>query len=113
MDYQILKGVQKPEQTAKKGSGPEKYPTGRLEVGDFFVVPKSEMRENDSPAKFRNRINQAVRTYKQRANNELTRQAEYDPLTFQPLEFSVILLGPPTKQDQPWQEGDVGVWRDA
>lgn len=113
MTYEIRRGVQKPQPSPKKGAGPEKYPTGKLAVGEYFVVPKAEMRDGETPAKFRNRVNQAVRTYKQRANRERTQDADYNPATFEPMEFSTILLGAPTSEEQTWKEGDVGVWRDA
>jgi hypothetical protein len=109
--FEIKKGVTRP---AAKRATNDKYPTGQLGVDEFFIVPKAHMNEGETAQKFRNRINQSVRTYKQRRNADAHLEPDYDQETFTPLEFSVILLGAPNKAEgQDWEEGDVGVWRDA
>jgi len=111
--FQIQSGIPRPG--PKQSGGPlEKYPLQQMKVGDFFIVPQSEMFEGDTSKKFRDRVNQAVRTYKQRANQKASVEPDFDEATFEPVDFTVLTLGEPP-QDHPdaWQPGDVGVWRDS
>ncbi len=109
--FKIQSGVARP--APKRAGGDVRYPTADLEVGQYFIVPKSHMLEDDTPQKFRNRINQSVRTQKQRLNSQAHLEPDYDEASFVPRDYSVILLDAPVGKDQDWAEGDVGVWRDA
>lgn len=116
--FKIQQGISKP---AGKSSGgrEEKYPLAGMNPGDFFIVPQSEMTEAEKAApnsekKFRDRVNQAVRTYKQRTNKAAPLVPGYDEATYVPVDFTIITLGdPPEEHPDAWVAGDVGVWRDA
>ena len=80
----------------------------------YFIVPKAQMQDGQNPKSFRDRINQAVRTYKQRVNKTAHLEPGYDEATYVPVDFTVLTLGaPPEDQPDAWEEGDVGVWRDS
>lgn len=111
--FKIQTGIAKPAEKSHGGTS-LKYPLDKMEVGSFFVVPKSEMSEGDTEKKFRDRVNQAVRTYKQRANNKAHLEPGYDEASYVPLDFTVLTLGtPPAEHPDAWEPGDVGVWRDS
>ncbi len=111
--YEIQTGVARPQHKMTGGNSP-KYPLARMQVDSFIVVPQSEMLEGDTPAKFRNRVNQAVRTHKQKVNRDAVLTPDYNAETYAPVDFTVLLLGaPPQDAPQAWQAGDVGVWRDS
>lgn len=99
---EIRKNVPKPENIKVSHSTATKYPLAQMELGDFFVVPKSDMQQDDDPAKFRNRIQKSVKNYVLRTMTNDVRQ-----------EYTVALLQEDDKGDNPqFLAGDVGVWRD-
>lgn len=103
-----------PRPNVAKRGGQDKYPFEDLEVGQCFIVSKEEMEEGQTPKRFRDRINQAARTYKQRVNGKAHLEPGYDENTFIPVDFTVVTLGPPPEATpDAWEEGDVGVWRDS
>lgn len=111
--FEIKKGIARP---ADKQAGGQtlKYPLDKMEVGDYFVVPQDQKRSGDTDKKFRDRINQSVRTYKQGRNKRAHLEPGYDKDKHVDLDFTVLTLGnPPEDQPDAWEAGDVGVWRDA
>ena len=111
--YKIRSGVPRPP-VKKRAGGPDKYPFASMQIGQHFVVPKSEMEEGQTEKSFRDRIAQAARTYKHRVNGQAHLEPGYDEDTYTPVDFTVATLGEPPEDDpEAWQPGDVGVWRDS
>lgn len=111
--FELKSGVPKPAHKSTGGNS-MKYPLDKMEVGQFFVVPRAKAEPGDDDRKFRNRINQAVRTYKQRRNAEAHLQPGYNEANYTPMDFTVLTLGePPAEHPDAWTKGDVGVWRDS
>lgn len=98
--YGIVRDIPKPENLPPKKSG-QKYPLAEMKVGDSFVVPYAEMKEGETPEKFRSRVYQSCRNYALRAKDE------------QKPEFTAALMDKDDDQDpKRWVQGDVVVWRD-
>ena len=99
--FEIRKNVPKPD-VPKRPSTASKYPFAHMEVGDFFVVPKTEMLESDTPQKFRNRVQKSARNFALRTQTDELRK-----------EYTVELMPTDAEGDDPeWLAGDVGVWCD-
>lgn len=100
--FEIQSGVAKPEKLSKRASTASKYPFANMKEGDFFVVPKTEMQDGDTPQKFRNRVQKSARNFALRTQTDELRK-----------EFTVELMPEDDKGDTPrWIAGDVGVWCD-
>lgn len=105
MTLSIVKGVPKPQGISRSSVAGQKYPLAAMEVGDSFFVSYSEMKDGDTPQKFRNRIHQSCKNYALRDKGEGTERKQ----------FTVALMPEDDKDngEQPrWFAGDVGVWRD-
>lgn len=75
--FKIEKDVPLPKRRGPGGYN-EKYPLGRLEVGESFFVPMGP----EGKEKFRHRIKAAVRDYGKRHGLTFTRQWQEDPAGF-------------------------------
>lgn len=108
MDIEIKKGVPRPENLPVR-SAPNKYPVDKMEVDDYFEVPKEKYfgdqpyrEEGYNAKKHRERVFSAVRGWALKKNKAMTAEPDYDPETFKPIKFTVAAL----------DNGNIGVWRD-
>lgn len=110
-DYQIKTGIARPGPKAMTGNS--KYPLADMAVDSYLIVSKDERKDDDTDRTFRNRVCQSVRSYTQRTNRDAHLVPGHDPATYQPVEFTVLLLGdPPKEHPDAWVAGDIGIWRD-
>jgi hypothetical protein len=106
---EIKKGVARPANLPMRSSGGTKYPVEKMEVDDYFEVPK-EMYFGDAAfdaerydgKRHRERVNSAVRGWALKQNKAASTASDFDPSTFKPYKFTIALL----------ENGNVGVWRD-
>jgi hypothetical protein len=105
--FKIVK-IPKPENLPEKRAGESKYPFPEMEVGDSFVVPYGEMKQDETPDQFRRRIYNAAREH---ARKEfLSRPADAKG---QRKEFTAAVMPEDDKSaDKRYVAGDVVVWRD-
>jgi ectoine hydroxylase-related dioxygenase (phytanoyl-CoA dioxygenase family) len=108
--YEIM-DIPKPENLPAKRAGDTKYPFADMKVGSSFVVPFSDMRDNEAPEKFRDRIYKSAREYARRDFN--TRKKDNPAVLIERKEFTAALM-PSDDKNQPmrYAAGDVVVWRD-
>lgn len=112
--FEIRTDIPRPSEVRNLGGNTLKYPLDKMTVGSCIIVSKEHMLENDTPKQFRNRVAQAVRTYKKTTNEKAHLMPGYDEASYIPVEFTVLTLGaPPPEQPDAWQEGDIGIWRDS
>lgn len=100
--YSIVKDIPKPADLPGKVPG-SKYPLAEMEVGDSFVVPYEEMKEGETPEKFRNRIYQSARNYALRAKKDDEPKKEFT---------AALMKADDDSEGKRWAAGDVVVWRD-
>jgi hypothetical protein len=108
--YAIVKGIEKPEDLPSKVPG-AKYPLSDMAVGDSFVVPYEEMKDGETPEKFRNRIYQSARNYALR-DLETQREANGGGETAKKEFTAALMKTDDTSEAKRWVAGDVVVWRD-
>lgn len=113
--FEIRKDIPRPTHARNLGGAALKYPLDRMEPGDCIIVSKAEHgKPEDDSRDLRNRVAQAVRTYKKNVNEKAHLMPGYDETKYTPVEFTVLTLGvPPKGQEGAWAEGDIGIWRDS
>jgi hypothetical protein len=107
--YSIVKDIPKPVDLPGKSPG-SKYPLAEMAVGESFVVPYEEMKKEETPEKFRNRIYQSARNY---ALRDLESQKKTNGAEATKKEFTAALMrADDDTEAKRWAAGDVVVWRD-
>ncbi len=101
--YGIVRGIPKPENLPERRPG-SKYPLSEMAVDDSFVVPYGDMKEGETPEKFRSRIYQSCRNYALRALSTESGEKR---------QFTAALMTEHDKtSEKRYVAGDVVVWRD-
>jgi hypothetical protein len=108
--YSIVKDIPRPADLPGKSPG-SKYPLAEMDVGESFIVPYEEMKAEETPEKFRNRIYQSARNY---ALRDLDSQKKVSPDgEHVKKEFTAALMrADDDSEAKRWATGDVVVWRD-
>jgi hypothetical protein len=97
-----ITNIPKPENLPAKRAGDVKYPFADMKVGSSFVVPYGEMKEGETPEKFRERVYKSAREYARRSSTGEERMS-----------FTAHIMTEDDKSDDKhYVAGDCVVWRD-
>lgn len=106
--YAVVKGIPRPENLTK-GSGDTKYPFDGMEVDDSFVVPYTDMKDDENAEQFKSRVYKSAASYARRefkTPEGTQRGAKKD--------FIAAVMTEDDKTDaKAYTAGDVVVWRTA
>lgn len=103
--YSIV-SIPKPENLPAKRASDTKYPFATMKSGESFVVPYGDMKEGETPEKFRQRVYKSAKEFARKNNRKAGDSgSEWS--------FTAALMTEDDKSEaKAFVQGDVVVWRD-